>query len=65
MPSKSKAQHRLMEMVAHDPAAAKRLGISQSVGRDFAAADAGRATRLPERMHKAAHHPTRPAGRSR
>lgn len=42
MPSKSRAQHNLMEMVAHDPAAAKRLGISQKVGRDFAAADKGR-----------------------
>jgi hypothetical protein len=53
-----------MQMVAHDPAAAKRLGIPQSVGREFAAADAAHApTRLPERMHRAAHHPTRPAGR--
>lgn len=42
MPSKSPAQHRLMEMVAHDPAAAKRLGIPQSVGREFALADMGR-----------------------
>jgi len=39
MPSKSPAQHRLMEMVAHDPVAAKRLGIPQSVGREFSAAD--------------------------
>ena len=42
MPSKSKAQHNLMAMVAHDPAAAKRLGIPQSVGKEFAAADKGR-----------------------
>lgn len=42
MPSKSGAQHRLMEMVAHDPKAAKRVGIPQKVGKDFAAADAGR-----------------------
>ena len=42
MPSKSKAQHNLMAMVAHDPAAAKRLGISQSVGREFVKADTGR-----------------------
>lgn len=39
MPSKSGKQHRLMAMVAHDPSAAKRLGIKQSVGRDFVAAD--------------------------
>ena len=39
MPSKSPAQHRLMLAVAHDPKFARRVGISQSVGRDFAAAD--------------------------
>ena len=42
MPSKSKAQHNLMAMVAHDPAAAKRLGISQAVGKEFVNADKGR-----------------------
>ena len=42
MPSTSKAQHNLMAMVAHDPAAAKRLGIPQSVGKDFTKADKGR-----------------------
>ena len=39
MPSKSQAQHNLMELVAHDPAAAKRLGIPQSVGEEFIQAD--------------------------
>lgn len=39
MPSKSAAQHRLMAMVAHDPKAAKRTGIPQSVGKEFVAAD--------------------------
>ena len=42
MPSVSKAQHNLMAMVAHDPAAAKRLGIPQKVGKEFTAADKGR-----------------------
>ena len=42
MPSKSAKQHRLMEMVAHDPAAAKRLGIPQKVGREYANADKGK-----------------------
>lgn len=41
MPSKSQAQHRFMEMVAHNPAAAKRVGVPQSVGQDYAAADKG------------------------
>jgi len=31
-----------MAMVAHDKAAAKRLGIPQSVGKDFTKADKGR-----------------------
>ena len=31
-----------MAMVAHDPAAAKRLGISQSVGKEFVKADTGK-----------------------
>ena len=42
MPSKTKAQHNLMAMVAHDPAAAKRLGIPQRGGRDYVEADKGR-----------------------
>ena len=54
MPSGSRKQHNLMELVAHDPAAAKRLGISQSVGKDFVAADKGRdLSKLPERVKKA------------
>lgn len=39
MPSKSDKQHRFMEMIAHDPKAAKRLGVPQKVGKDFVAAD--------------------------
>ena len=31
-----------MAMVAHDPAAAKRMGIPQSVGKEFVAADKGK-----------------------
>lgn len=42
MPSSSQKQHNLMAMVAHNPSAAKRLGIAQSVGRDFVNADRGR-----------------------
>jgi hypothetical protein len=39
MPSKSKAQHNLMEAVAHNPGFAKKVGIPQKVGKDFAKAD--------------------------
>ena len=42
MPSTSKKQHNLMAMVANDPAAAKRLGIPQKVGKEFMKADTGR-----------------------
>ena len=42
MPSKSKAQHNLMAGVAHNAAFAKKVGIPQSVGRDFSEADKGK-----------------------
>ena len=42
MPSVSKKQHNLMAMVANNPAAAKRMGIPQSVGSEFMKADKGR-----------------------
>ena len=42
MPSKSPAQHRLMEAVAHNPAFAKKVGIPQKVGKEFAKADKGK-----------------------
>ena len=31
-----------MEMIAHDPKKAKQLGVAQSVGKDFVAADKGK-----------------------
>ena len=39
MPSSSAKQHRLMEAVAHNPSFAKKVGIPQSVGKDFSTAD--------------------------
>jgi len=42
MPSKSKKQHNFMEMIANNPAKAKELGVPQSVGKDFEAADKGK-----------------------
>jgi hypothetical protein len=42
MPSKSPSQHNLMEAVAHNPAFAKKVGIPQKVGKDFAKADEGK-----------------------
>lgn len=40
MPSQSPAQHRLMAGVARDPQFAAKVGIPQSVGQEFAQADA-------------------------
>ncbi len=40
MPSKSAAQHNLMEMAAHTPGGA--AGVPEKVGKEFAAADKGK-----------------------
>lgn len=50
MPAKSKAQAKLMAMVAHDPKAAKRLGIPQSVGREFEMKGKGAMKTLPAKV---------------
>jgi hypothetical protein len=42
MPSHSIKQHRFMEAIAHSPSFAKKVGVPQSVGKDFAAADKSR-----------------------
>lgn len=57
MPSKSPAQARLMAAVAHNPQFAKKVGIPQSVGEEFNAAD--------ERKKRIAHALTqkKPHGR--
>ena len=45
MPSSSKKQHNFMEAVAHNPGFAKKVGVPQSVGKDFTVAD--KALKLP------------------
>jgi hypothetical protein len=45
MPSVSKKQHNFMAAIAHNPAFAKKVGVSQSVGQDFTKADKGRTFR--------------------
>ena len=39
MPTTSAKQHNFMEAIAHSPGFAKKAGVPQSVGKDFAAAD--------------------------
>ena len=51
MPSKNLKQHNLMELVAHNPQAAKRLGIPQSVGQEFVQADKGKKFASALRKH--------------
>ena len=41
MPSTSAKQARFMAAVAHNPAFAKKVGVPESVGRDFNKADTG------------------------
>lgn len=40
MPSKSKSQARMMAAAAHNPQFAKRVGVPQSVAKEFNKADA-------------------------
>lgn len=42
MPSSSKKQHNFMEAIAHSPSFAKKVGVPQKVGKDFATADKGK-----------------------
>lgn len=50
MPAKSKAQAKMMAMVAHSPAASKRLGISQKVGKEFEVKGKGAMKKLPAKV---------------
>ena len=42
MPSSTAKQHRFMEAIAHNKAFAKKVGVPQSVGQEFAKADKGK-----------------------
>jgi len=42
MPSVSKKQHNFMEAIAHSKDFAKKVGVPQSVGKDFVTADKGK-----------------------
>lgn len=39
MPSKSKAQEKLMRAAAHNPEFAKKVGVPQEVAKEFESAD--------------------------
>jgi len=42
VPSKSKKQADFMRAIAHSPKFAKKAGVPQAVGKEFAAADKGK-----------------------
>lgn len=42
MPSKTAKQKRMMAAAAHDPAFAKKVGVPQSVAKEFNKADAAK-----------------------
>jgi hypothetical protein len=50
VPSTSKKQHNFMEAVAHNPSFAKKAGVPQSVGKEFAQADKGKTFKSGGRM---------------
>jgi hypothetical protein len=50
MPSKSAKQHRFMEAAAHNPAFAKKAGISQKVAKEFVSADQAKAKAKRKKM---------------
>ena len=50
MPSKSPKQHRFMEAIAHSPEFAKKAGVPQEVGKDFAAADKAKKKTTKEKI---------------
>lgn len=53
MPSTSRKQHNFMEAVAHNPSFAKKVGVPQSVGKDFSNADKGKTFKRGGDMAKA------------
>lgn len=55
MPSVSQKQHNFMEMVAHDPKAARRTGVAASVGKDFVEADKSQGKAKQKRKPMYAH----------
>lgn len=50
MPSVSRKQHNFMMAIAHSPKFAKKAGVPQSVGKDFAAADLKKAGGSKKKM---------------
>ena len=52
MPSTSKKQHNFMAAIANSPSFAKKVGVPQSVGKDFNDADKGKFSKGGDTMAK-------------
>lgn len=52
MPSVSDKQAKFMRAVSHSPEFAKKVGVKQSVGREFEAADKTQAGAKPKKANK-------------
>jgi hypothetical protein len=52
MPSTSKKQHNFMAAIANNPKFAKKVGVPQSVGKDFNNADKGKTFKKGGTMKK-------------
>lgn len=52
MPAVSKKQEKFMQAVAHNPAFAKKVGVSQSVGREFTKKEGGQVKESKAMMKK-------------
>ena len=64
MPSTSKKQHNFMAAIAHSPSFAKKVGVPQSVGKDFNNADKGKTFKRGGDMATKMGKPTMKAGMS-
>ena len=69
MPSVSKKQHNFMAAVANNPSFAKKVGVPQSVGKEFNQADKGRKFKeggdmKNEMMSKLKAHAAKPASKA-
>jgi len=64
MPSTSKKQHNFMAAIAHNPSFAKKVGVPQSVGKEFNNADKGKTFKEGGRMATKMGKPTMKPGMS-
>jgi hypothetical protein len=64
MPSTSKKQHNFMAAIANNPAFAKKVGVPQSVGKEFNNADKGKSFKRGGDMATTMGKPTMKKGMS-